>query len=916
MDRRRLGLGDLLALRRFRLGLIDRPSGKHLALRRGVAALGQLIAALGERRQRRHLALAAVCVKADGHGRRGLGPLGDQGDVLGHGDDFVYIIDAFLFALGRFRIELPAGEHHALRRGEAALGQAVAIGGILRNGLHLALAAVCVKGDGHGDHDGPPLGGHGGVRGDIDHVARAEHAARGRRFCLRLNGFCGDLLSRRFAGLFAGRFLRHSLGLLGRLGRHGLNAPALKRHALRRGEAALGQGVAAVLVGCGALHRALGAIAIEGDDDGLGDRLPLGGHQGILGESELTARRIDGFHTVGHGFGHVLLDLCDLGRHLRLRLGLLRPDRPADKFHALRRGKFVLRQDEVGGLIRLGGVGLRRCRRHRGGRNVDLHGGHFALAAVAVEGHGDGPGGLDPLGRNGGVAQQLHGVAGLVDGLIRRLLSCLFAGCAALKLGQLAHGLQIFRDILGKLGLRQVHIHLPAREHHALGGGEGVLRQCVLDARRHLGPFHLALAAVSVKGHGDGLGQGGVGDPVAAIGVHGVIVALRVLLDDGVIDLHAVCVHGDVVEDKVPFAVGGHILAFGIHGRLGHVFFVVHLGGLGDLEGALIRRVVEVVIGHGGSALSLFLVLILGHQLHQRGARPLGGHVQGGDDLAVGGQVHDHALGTVARLVVIVGPQNAAGIICHLRVVGVGHAVVFDLAAIALDLIGREGIFHLLRVHVLGQGAKVIRPFALGRGGDLLQILLASGQVQRHFLWTQPVGVLVVPPLDGAGDLQIALRRVDHGDDHGAVIHGGLLGLIPQGDEDLALLGAFGRGRGLGLAHLEAIALGGIGAALGLVHPLPDGPEGLNVALHDALPAVLGADGDRVGVLRIVVGGYADLKRFGPELVHVFRVLPDDLKGTLALAQPLAGQGGVLHQNQRLAGPDDGVFGVGLDLPA
>ena len=264
----------------FRRRRADQPALELRALRRGEAALRQRERAALVGLRRRHLALAAVGVKGDRDRLRGLLPLGNHGRARRHGDRVVGLVNPFRIDARRFRLRVlkgepflgfallqrlrfhghrPAGKLHALRRGEAALRQDILIVLIRLRRVHLALAAVGVKGNGDRLRDRLPLRRQRRVAGHGDRVAHIVNGL-GLRFSL---GF-GLRLRLRF-GFGFGHGLR-------RLRCFHRQRPAGEFHALRRGEAALRQRIFALRRDLDLVHLALAAVRVERDRHHVGQQ--------------------------------------------------------------------------------------------------------------------------------------------------------------------------------------------------------------------------------------------------------------------------------------------------------------------------------------------------------------------------------------------------------------------------------------------------------------------------------------------------------------------------------------------------------------------------------------------------------------------------------------------------------------------
>ena len=249
--------------------------------------------------------------------------------------------------------------------------------------------------------------------------------------------------------------------------------PAREFHTFRRGEAALRQGVFAVLVRLGRFHLALAAIGVKGDGEGFRrfDRLiglPLGNHSRIradedhiTGVQRARVCRLSLGFALDFGFGFLFIDLRRF-----------RGDQPADEFGALRRGKAILRQ-------RVGAVFIR-------GRRF-----HLARSTVSVKGDDDGLRDFLPLRDHGHARVRRDRIVRLVDplGINGRAFVCF---------NVLAFG-GFFRL------LRRCHDDLPTGELHALRRGKRTLRQEVFAVLVRGRRFHLAFAAVRIKGDHDGL---------------------------------------------------------------------------------------------------------------------------------------------------------------------------------------------------------------------------------------------------------------------------------------------------------------------------------------------------------------------------------------------------------------------------
>ena len=730
-----------------------------------------------------------------------------------------------------------------------------------------------------------PLGDHGGIRADDDHVARIQRA-RGFRLGL------GLVLGFRF-GLFR---------------RFRADQPADELCALRRGEVILRKGVGAVLVRRRRFHLALAAVGVKGDDDGLRGRLPLRDGRGVAARRDRVARLV-GVLGKGRRFFTCFFHILDVGFFALdgfFRCRFFQGDLPADKLHALRRGEPALRQDVLAVLVRLGRF-------------------HLALAAIRVKGDDDGLRDRLPLRRQDRVAGDADHVARQVDH--RRFgFRLAFGFSLGLNL-RLRLGLRRF-VALRLIRPRRFHRQRPARECHALRRGESALRQRVFALRRDLNAFHLALAAVRVEGDQHRLGQRVVGDHIAACVFDRVVVLLDLVLNDGVLDLLAVRVHRHAVEAEHPA---------GLAEALGPIGFLALAGFLGlsgfgvvavvDIRAALVGALILATVGlefafvRGGLGLGFSLGFVLGlglvrlfvevllvgrvllgrlavrgallfliREVQHGGGRAVRRDGQRTELLAVCHQAHGDALGPLSALVRGIVPEDRAAHGRELRRVGVGHPQLLGERAVVLDLVLDQSVLDLPAILVVRKLAEVVLPLGF-RGQRLaVQLLLALEQAQGHAFGPQAVAVVVVVPFDRAGGVHRAAGRVDQPHDQAAA---------HQADfRFLGVLVALRHARRV--QHLAAVALGGVRAVLA-VHALPNGNDLLHVARQHRAPAVRRRHGLGIDVLGILVRPDLQVQRIHAQAVRVVHILPDDIHGGLALGQPLAGEGDVLHHDERLA---------------
>ena len=450
------------------------------------------------------------------------------------------------------------------------------------------------------------------------------------------------------------------------------------------------------------------------------------------------------------------------------------------------------------------------------------------------------------------------------------------------------------RLALGLLCLRRFHRQRPAREHHALRRGKPALRQRVFVSGIDLNARHLARSAVRVEAQRDRRGHRNVREPGAVLSHRLGGVAGHAVLLDGVVHFAAFAVHRHAGEAPGPDVIRSlcRILGF--------------------------RRVVGVRFRLGFCTLcSLAFGFIVRRNIQQLGARTVRRHRQRADDLAVCQQTHRHALRARFRVAVVL-PNDAAVHVHGLRSVDVGHDKARFLrlvrgghlrvgAAIALDLVFREGVRDDLAVLIGRDLAEIKLPFILRGDGLAVELLLTVHQAQGHALGPQAVAVLVVVPADRAGRRDGRLRRV-HQRQHQA-------GRDQRLEVDFFFL--VGHFRGFGALHLIAIALGGVRTALGFgVDVLPYGNDPLHVARQHSAPAFLGCHGLDVHMSGILVWIHLQLQRVGAQAVCVVHVLPDDVHGGLAVRQPLACECHVLHYDERLAGHVRLVGGLARRVPA
>ena len=536
-----------------------------------------------------------------------------------------------------------------------------------------------------------------------------------------------------------------------------------------------------------------------------------------------------------------------------------------------------------------------------------------------------------------------------VDGHARGALVVLVVSVVP-DLGHLHFGLF---DLVGVGDVVAVHlggvdIHQLLVQHflNAVGdlctlGVSGQVGEAVLPA---VGSGHggrVDLLAVSQQVHGDGsrplailvvlvvpgLGAGnagharsmGVGDGVAVSSGAGDlrIVARHSQLLDGVGDLLAALILGQLGELPVPAVLGGHFLAghglavgSQLDGDLAGTQAILVVLVLPDLGPADLSLLGGMGVGHGEASLSVAgdvggvaLHLILGngvvdglavlvHRQVVEAELPIGGFVHcshlalnGG---AVGQQADGHALLADSVLVVLVVPHLGAFHLGGVDLMGVGDGVALgrvagdDRRVIAFHLLLGHGVAHS---HALGaflidrKRFEGSTPVGCSQFGGLVLIAI-SQQLHGDGSRTQAVAVAVVVPHLGHGHAGLA-GRVDVL--HIVALHiGGVVGHSALGDgvgDFIAHLARFVLGQ-VGEAVLPFVSVGhGLGVDDLAVSQQVDGDVLRTDARHvvEVVPGLLARHGDRLN--GVSVGHVVASNRSG---VVSHRILGDGVNDLLA----------------------------------
>ena len=404
--------------------------------------------------------------------------------------------------------------------------------------------------------------------------------------------------------------------------------------------------------------------------------------------------------------------------------------------------------------------------------------------------------------------------------------------------------------------------------HGDLGGTLAILVVCVIP-----GLGHLDLGGVRrvLVGDGGAFHLGGVD----------VLQVLRQHFFNGVLDLLASHVSGQVFEAVLPIALGGH------GGRLSNLSVVDRLHGShqvhGDAVGTQAILVISVVpnlhagdaglarrvlVGDGDEA-SLLIGLDLGgvfrHRIFGHGvgdqlaasigvqigetelpvAVHVGSHIGAVNLRAVSQQVHGDADRTLAILVLSVAPDLLAAHRGLDDLVGVGDGETIDAGFVAFHLIFGDGVGDLLTRLLHRQVGEGMLPLAILIGNDRLVHLLTIGQ-QLHLDVGRPLAILVLVVEPGLGHLDLGGgRRVGVDQRHG----GFGLGLVP--DQFLA--------GGLVAFHSDLVdAVSDLLTLLVLVEvgeaPLPAILSGSGGVL-EGLVILQQVDGDAVGTQAVLIVG-------------------------------------------------------------
>ena len=394
------------------------------------------------------------------------------------------------------------------------------------------------------------------------------------------------------------------------------------------------------------------------------------------------------------------------------------------------------------------------------------------LVVFVVPGLGAGDaGGLGDVGIDQVVAIRLGGVAFhsfLGDGV-----GDLLAHLARAVLGQV--GKAVRPVTLSGSGGGGHHVLAVHQLHGDLGGTDAILIVGVVPA----------LHTIDL----DGLGRMGV-DQVEAIRLGGV--AFHSFLGDGVHDLLALAVLGQVGEGVLPATISGssgsgyHVLAVHqLHGDLSGTDAILVVGvvpalhtidldgfgrmGIGDVVAFHLGRVAfHRLFGHG---VRNGLASLVDRQILE-GVQPLAvaisGHGSALHLLAVSQQVHGDALRALAILVVSVLPELLAGNLGGSRRVLVGNVVTVHLGLVTFNGVLGDAVLDLLTSHMSGQVFEAVLPAVLsshgdGLGGLEVDSLHSSHQVHGDAFGTQAILVITVVPNLHAGDAGLA-RRVAVGD--------------------------------------------------------------------------------------------------------------------------------------------------------
>ena len=461
--------------------------------------------------------------------------------------------------------------------------------------------------------------------------------------------------------------------------------------------------------------------------------------------------------------------------------------------------------------------------------------------------HGGSMGVLDVVaGDGGGVAFHLNLGNGVLDLLASRKLGQV--GEAVLPLGGSVHSSHL---ALNRLSVRQ-QLH-----------GDAVGAQAILVVRIFPG-----LGAGDV----DGLGGMAVGDGVA-INVSGVLIHL--VFADGVDDLLAVRILGQVVEAVLPVAVlisrssgnGRHlvrqrhavgvqthgdtlgaitVLIVGVAPALGHVHLSLFgLVGVGDGE-TIDAGFVAFHLGLGHGVGDLRAIRILG-QLGE-GVRPsaIRGSAEGSilNLSAISQQLHGDGARTQAILILAIRPGLGHGHRGFLGVAGVGHGHGSDgvlrvpghehIGIIVIHRIFGDGVVDQLAALELVEVGEAELPLILGSHGHFVDLNASLQQVDGDALRTLAVLVVRIVPHLGAVDIDlldlVGVDDVEVIDGRGVAFHLELFNRVLDLGTLVAILGQTGEA-----VRPVALGIGGNGGGASIL--------AVRQQLH----------GDAIGALAILV---------------------------------------------------------------
>ena len=484
--------------------------------------------------------------------------------------------------------------------------------------------------------------------------------------------------------------------------------------------------------------------------------------------------------------------------------------------------------------------------------------------------------------------------------------------------------------VLGQLGelIAPAFNRLHVRVGHGLPvgsqlDGDEVRTQAILivGVLPNLGHADLSLRRGMGVGHGEA-GSGVAGD--------GSLVAVHLILGNGVGNGRAVLVHRQVVEAELPFGGFVHSSHLALNGGAigqqadGHAFLAdavlvvlvfphlgaFHLGG-GDVvgvgDGVALGRVAgddriviasHLVLGHGvGHDLALFAFLI-DRKLFE-GSAPVGGSQLGGAILvAVGQQLHGNGSRTQAVAVTVVVPHLGHAHAGLAGRVGVLHVVALHLGGVVAHSALGDGVGDLI-AHLAGfvLGQILPLPAPIGASHSLgVDDLAVSQQVDGDVLRTEARHVVeVVPVLLASHGDRLDGVRVGHvvaalGDLGGVASHR----FLGDGVDDLLTRRKLGQV--LPLPSPAVVSGHLLGFLHGAVSQQVDDDLGGALAIPVALVIPgLGAfhrhHGGSMGVLDVVASHHGSVG-LGGILVHVFLHGVDDLRAALVVLNLELGQVG------------------------